>query len=296
MKKQSSLPRILALTSARPEGATSLAIGLAALLSGGQKTLLIDLNPTRPEIAPLLNVNDDANVYDFAYRAQLGPVSPSELDALLGWQDGLAVLPGIVHPDQAKVVNSQTTAFLLAAAAALFDHVVVDLGRARSDLPGLTDGTCILWVLAPTRLGLASFDRNLERIRPPGAPWLDGRYAVINQVESRSLPQVPEFLYRQHGIPTAGVVPYEPEFWLDLGQYGALAALRSEVGRESEYTRMFGRPALHILRALNELIQRIAALTAEQEREEKSNGATPTRRIPRTAEAGRAADPGRLSA
>jgi Flp pilus assembly CpaE family ATPase len=294
MKAPPQIPHILALTSARPEGATSLAIGLAAVLSASTRTLLMDLNPQRPEIAQLLDVDDNLNVYHLAYRAQLSPVSPTELKSQLRWHEDLAVLPGITNPDQASVLNDQGVTFLVAAAQPLFDHVVLDLGPVQPAFQGLVREASILWVLSPTKLGLASFDRCLERMRPAGASWREGTYALLNQVGHLSLPGVPEFLQRQHGIPTVGAVPHEPDFWLDLVQYSSIKALQAEMGSRSQYIRMFGDPAFHTRKALDELIDQLA-MQATQKREER-DGTRADGRPPVAAGPSRAVGPRRLPA
>jgi len=66
--------------SARADGATTIAVGLAACLSAQGRTLLIDLNLDSPEVAPLLDVGSSRTLYHLAYNAQLAPVSAEELE------------------------------------------------------------------------------------------------------------------------------------------------------------------------------------------------------------------------
>lgn len=52
--------------SARADGATTIAVGMAAVLSARARTLLIDLNLDSPEIAPLLDLDASRNVFHLA--------------------------------------------------------------------------------------------------------------------------------------------------------------------------------------------------------------------------------------
>jgi len=52
--------------SARADGATTIAVGMAAVLSARARTLLIDLNLDSPEIAPLLDLDASQNVFHLA--------------------------------------------------------------------------------------------------------------------------------------------------------------------------------------------------------------------------------------
>ena len=121
--------------SARADGATTIAVGMAAVLSARARTLLIDLNLDSPEIAPLLDLDASRNVFHLAYNAQLAPVGGDELEEHVSWRDGLAVLPGLLKPDQAERISDHFLTGLMEAAGHRFQHVVIDLGRVRSGFP-----------------------------------------------------------------------------------------------------------------------------------------------------------------
>src|ERR1700738_3186788 len=114
----------LGIFSARADGATTVAVGLAACLSARARTLLVDLNLDCPEVAPLLDVGCSRTVYHLAYNAQLAPVSREALEEHIGWRDRLAVLAGITHPEHAERITDHFLSGLLDAASRSFEFVV----------------------------------------------------------------------------------------------------------------------------------------------------------------------------
>jgi Flp pilus assembly CpaE family ATPase len=298
MSEPSTYPQVLGMISARPEGATSLAIALAAVRSASTRTLLMDLNPERAEIASLLDVDDSQNVYHLAYRSQLGPLAPNEVEKQVRWHDGLAVLPGITDPAQGELLSERAVSHLLAAARPVYPRIVLDLGRARADLPALPENAVLLWVLAPTRLGLATFDRAFQRLKVAQAPWLERVQVVVNQVGNHSLSGVIEFLSSEHGIASMGSVPYESEFWLSLGLDGRLGALCSPFDDRIRYQRDFGQPALSTRTALEQIIQQVAncKTVSKREQAEVRGGTSTAGRSPRPSAPGRGSDSRRLRA
>jgi len=52
--------------SARADGATSIAIGLAAVLAARARTLLIDLNLDNPEVATILDLDPEIGIFDLS--------------------------------------------------------------------------------------------------------------------------------------------------------------------------------------------------------------------------------------
>lgn len=242
------------MTSARPDGATSLAVGLAAVLSGAARTLLIDLNRERPELAPMLDVDDGVSVYHLAYQAQLQPVGARELEDAVRWHEGLGVLPGIADAGQAALLSDHFVSGLLRAARESFPQVVVDGGRLGLGLPAaLTAG--VLCVVAPTPLGLVAVERCLAALRAAQVPWLESVRVVINQVTDDSLRGVAEFLSEEHRLPVLGSLPFEPGFWRRLELTHSLQALSLEPRDERRYARAFGAAALRTRRALEQVVR-----------------------------------------
>src|ERR1700682_570734 len=98
--------QLIAIVSARSDGATSLALGLAAVIGTRHRTVLVDLNLHSAEIAPFLNGDESKTVSHLAYNAQLAAITEIELRQPLQWQDGFAVLPGITDPRQAGQITT----------------------------------------------------------------------------------------------------------------------------------------------------------------------------------------------
>src|SRR3989442_6027151 len=86
--------QLIVIVSARSDGASSLALGLAAVLGARHRTVLVDLNRDNAEIATFLNADESKTLYHLAYNAQLAAITEIELREHFQWQDGLAVLPG----------------------------------------------------------------------------------------------------------------------------------------------------------------------------------------------------------
>src|ERR1700737_5540009 len=91
---------VFGVTSARPDGATSLALGLAGTYARSGRALLVDLNLQRPEIAPVLDLDERQSLYHLAYAAQLEAVRPSDLEEHVAWHAGLRVVAGLLHEAQ----------------------------------------------------------------------------------------------------------------------------------------------------------------------------------------------------
>ena len=120
--------------SARADGATTVAIGLAAVLAAKARTLLIDLNLDNPEVATILDLDPEVGIFDLAYKAQLAPVDRDELETHTGLRDRIAVLPGITEQDDVSRITGHFLTGLLEAASRRYEHLVIDLGRMRSPL------------------------------------------------------------------------------------------------------------------------------------------------------------------
>src|SRR5438876_12188906 len=151
--------QLIAIVSARSDGATSLALGLAAAMGARQRTVLLDLNRENAVIATFLNADESKTVYHLAYNAQLAAITEIELREHLQWQDGFAVLPGITDPRQAEQITPLFIGNLLQVLRKEFEVVLMDGGRLRQSLPSAVGTGTVLWVVAPRPLGLAAFER-----------------------------------------------------------------------------------------------------------------------------------------
>lgn len=257
---------VVALTSARSEGTTTLAAALAGVLSRGGRTLLVDLDLSLAEVGTLLNLDDSRGVYHLAYRTQLAPVGPVELDETVRWHEGLAVLSGIADEEDAWMVRNHFVTGLLDAAAKRFAWAVLDLGRVRVDLPWAISRGVIIWVVSPSPLGLAAFDRRFRQMKRASVPWLPRVRVVLNQVAEDSLGGVTEFLRSEYGVSVVGAVPYEPGFWRSLQLSHSIQPLSVDARDEPRYVSWFGRPALRARRALERLADALRADTGRPTR------------------------------
>jgi MinD-like ATPase involved in chromosome partitioning or flagellar assembly len=258
--------RVIGVTSAHAAGATSQAAGLAGVIAGAERALLVDLNPDLAQLATLLDLDDSANVYHLAHRARLEPVSVAMLEEHVRWHEGLAaVLPGATDPSQAQLIRDHFVSGLLDAAAGAYSWVVIDVGRARPNLHPAAARGVLLWIVTPSPLGLAAFDRRFQQLRAAEVPWLRRVKVVVNQAADDSLLGVAEFLEREYAVPVLGNVPYEPGFWRGLELSHSLQAFSAEIRDESRYVSWFGRPALSTRRALEAIFARLEASLVNQE-------------------------------
>jgi len=249
--------RLWGIVSARPDGATAVAAALAALLSAGSRTLLCDLNLERAEIAPLLDLDDSRSVYQLAYAAQLAPVTAEELEAHVSWHEGMAILPGPSEPGQADLISDHFLHSLLETATRRFDSVVLDVGRVRADVPAALSENSVLWVVAPSRLGLAAFDRTWRRLADEGAIWPAAARVVLNRVGRHSLASVPSFLDRNYGIQVLGELPDVPGFWQEVESTRSLQALSAQIPEQDRFKGAYGEEAVRLRAALQSLAQKL---------------------------------------
>ena len=250
------MPVTVAVVSARPDGATSVATALATYFSARARTLLIDLNVERPEVAPLLDLPETHTVYHLAYAAQLAPVTHHELEEAVTWHEGLAVLPGIAKAGDADEIHTHFVTSLLEAAARRFDRVVLDLGRARPDL--LPAGHRFLWVVAPTRLGLAAFERCWRQLEAEQTGWLDRVKVVLNHAGGNALRGVAAFIERDYRLEVVAELPSAPQVWQQVELTRSLQALAVAVGDGDVFRRTYGEEAEAFRAALSVLAERLA--------------------------------------
>src|ERR1700694_1753264 len=204
--------QLIAIVSARSDGATSLALGLAALLGARHRTVLVDLNRDNAEIATFLNADESKTVYHLAYNAQLAAITEIELRKHLQWQDGFAVLPAITDQRQAEQITPLFMGNLLHLLRKEFEVVLVDGGRLRQSLPSALSAGSVLWVVAPRPLGLAAFESASRAGEEVTHPTLNLK-VVLSRVSPQSLAGVATFVRSEYGLPVLGEVPDCPNFW-----------------------------------------------------------------------------------
>ncbi len=239
--------------SARADGATTIAVGLAACLSGRDRTLLIDLNLDCPEVAPLLDLSCSKTIYHMAYNAQLAPVSPDELEEHLGWRDGLAVLPGITHSEHAERINDHFLASLLEAASQRFENIVFDLGRMRGKLANPLTSVSLLWAVQPSPLGMEALERTYRRLENGGASWLPSIRLVLNRLSEHSFADAGRYVREEYGLEVAGSVPDTPDYWRRVELEHSSRALSVANPDHPRYLHAHGEQALKARQAIEEL-------------------------------------------
>ena len=248
--------------SARADGATSVAIGLAAVLAARARTLLIDLNLDNPEVATILDLDPEIGIFDLAYKAQLAPVDRDELEQHTGFRDRIAVLPGIKHRDDARRITGHFMSGLLEAASRRFEHVVIDLGRMPSSLGDAADSGRLLWVVTPSPRGTAALERRYWEAERRGEEWLKKASIVVNRNNERAFAGFERYAAEEYGLSTAGSLPDAPDFWtrVDL-QHSAQALNVAETHTaDPRYEKHHGPQALTTRRAFETLAESLAPL------------------------------------
>jgi MinD-like ATPase involved in chromosome partitioning or flagellar assembly len=244
---------MIGVFSARADGATTIAVGMAAVLSARARTLLIDLNLDSPEIAPLLDLDASRNVFHLAYNAQLAQVAGDELEEHVAWRDGLAVLPGLLKPDQAERISDHFLTGLMQAAGQRFQHVVIDLGRVRSGLPAPMTAADLCWVVIPSPLGMDALERSFGRLEEAGYDWLKRTRIVLNRVHAGSLAGADRYAATEHGLATAASIPDTPDYWRRVEVQHSPRALSVPEPEHPRYKKVHGDQALVARRAIEAL-------------------------------------------
>ena len=248
--------QLIAIISARSDGATSLALGLAAVLGARHRTVLVDLNRDNAEIATFLNADESKTVYHLAYNAQLAAITEIELREHLQWQDGFAVLPGITDQRQAGQITPPFMGNLVQVLRKEFEVVLVDGGRLRQSLPSALSAGRVLWVVAPRPLGLAAFERAYRAVEEVTHPTLNLQ-VVLNRVSPQSLADVATFVRSEYGLPVLGEVPDCPNFWSRAELAHSVRGLSTPIVDRQRALRAYGEEAIPMRAALEGLVERI---------------------------------------
>ncbi|ROS36168.1 polysaccharide biosynthesis tyrosine autokinase [Curtobacterium sp. PhB78] len=149
----------IALTSARPsEGKTTTTANLGIALSkSGIRTVIIDADLRRPNVAALMNIEGAAGLTDLLVgRVELE-------DVLQDWGvDGLAVLPaGTVPPNPSELIGSEAMSRVLAELASRFDVVLVDTPPVLA----VTDSALVSTLVSTTLLVTAANQTKTSDVR-----------------------------------------------------------------------------------------------------------------------------------
>jgi hypothetical protein len=246
--------------SARADGATSVAIGLAAALAARARTLLVDLNLDNPEVATILDLDPEIGIFDLAYKAQLAPVDRDELEQHSGFRDRIAVLPGIHRRDDVPRITPHFISGLLDAALQRFEHVVIDLGRLPSSLGDATGSGRLLWVVTPTPRGTAALERRYWEAERQGELWLKKASIVVNRHNECAFAGFERYAGEEYGLSTAGSLPDAPDYWTRVDLQHSVQALNVAETHiaDPRYEKHHGPQALATRRAFETLAGSLA--------------------------------------
>ncbi len=254
---------VTGVVSARPDGATALAISLAARLSTVRRALLIDLNLDRPEIGPLLDLNATTGLHQLSHNAKLGPVSSSELSEAVVWRDGLACLSGMPAAPDSALVTELFVSGLLDAASQDFDHVILDLGRLQPGLVGASSIDQLFCALRPSPIGLWAFDRAWRVLDLEATPWRESLRPVLNRVDDRALDGVERYVELETGLRVAGALPECSAIFTGIEYQHALRDLLAPDVDERRFVKVFGADVLAYRRAVDGLAETVTVVVEE---------------------------------
>ena len=252
----------LGVFSARADGATTVAVGLAAALAARSRTLLIDLNLDNPEVATILDLDPEVGIYDLAYKAQLAPVDRDELEQHAGYRDRIAVLPGVSRRDDVGRITAHFLTGLLDAAARRYEHVVIDLGRMPALLAAAADTMQLLWVVAPTPRGTAALERRYWEAEREGATWLKLPRLIVNRHSERAFVGFDRYAAGEYELSTVGTVPEAADYWMRVDLQHSVEALNIADTHTADprYEKQHGPQALATRRAFEALAQSLAPI------------------------------------
>ena len=135
------------MTAKGGSGATSVAINLAASISGlpNCRVGLIDLNMSTGDAATYLNLNPQFTLTDVLEN--LSRIDPVLLETYMCSANGISVLPGPKDYRPGQTISADAAVRILDVASRAFTHVVADiphsgtrrnLGRSRISVPGFS--------------------------------------------------------------------------------------------------------------------------------------------------------------
>lgn len=177
--------RSIAITSSRPsEGKTTTTANLAiALADSGLRTLVIDADLRRPNLANVLGVEGASGLSDLLVgRAELEDVTQRWGHA------GLHVLPaGTIPPNPSELLGSQAMAALVEHVSAEFEAILIDLPPLNS----VTDAAIVsrlvpnmLLVVAAGKARRAEVSSSIEALHAVGNS-VAGAIVTMSRLRSR---------------------------------------------------------------------------------------------------------------
>ncbi len=190
-------------------GRTFLSINLAAaLVTQGQRVVLVDADPHLGAVAVLLDLAEDRSLIYLAHEAALQAVDDGLVLRHMQTVFGLDVLTGRSVAGLGEVVAGPFLAEVVSILRRRYDVVVVDVGALDCEAAQTAAlmSQLVVWVVVPTKLGIDLLDRTLAG---PLAAQVRTRASltILNRLGPPGLREVEHSLRARYGLAVAAAVP-----------------------------------------------------------------------------------------
>lgn len=190
-------------------GRTFLSINLAAaLVTQGQRVVLVDADPHLGAVAVLLDLAEDRSLVYLAHEAALQAVDDGLVLRHMQTVFGLDVLTGRSVAGLGEIVAGPFLAEVVSILRRRYDVVVVDVGALDCEAAQTAAlmSQLVVWVVVPTKLGIDLLDRTLAG---PLAAQVRTRASltILNRLGPPGLREVEHSLRARYGLAVAAAVP-----------------------------------------------------------------------------------------
>lgn len=178
-------------------GCTEIALGFAWSLSKHRSVVLIDTDLGAPALAVRLGLAPRPDITDAADAVRSDGVIDTKHLHRVG---SLSVITGSHRPGETPLRDSMISG-VIAAAAAMFDEVVLDVGAISTDSTRVEEADAVLLVVDASAVGVV-------RAAQLTSQWMGPQPSlIINRVSARDRAQVIEAARRWTGLDPAAVIP-----------------------------------------------------------------------------------------
>lgn len=178
-------------------GTSSLAVLLAANHAlEGERTLLVDADQNSTGLWQILRVNEPEGIGWEDLQQSRGALAPGHLAEILPLAQGSAVLSWVREPNS-FTPNEALLMEVLSAARRIYQHIIIDVGRAHGIFPGLLTISDDHLLVMPIRIACA---KSMGRL--PEVAWsivLTGK--LRSGIDTRAL-------VASHSMELGGYFPY----------------------------------------------------------------------------------------
>jgi MinD-like ATPase involved in chromosome partitioning or flagellar assembly len=193
-----SRARVTAVTGCRgAPGCTEVALAYGSILGESGPAVLIDADLSAPALAVRLGLPPRPDLTDAADSVRVDGSIASECLHRIG---SLSVITGSHRPNEGRLRDSMING-VIDAAAAQFDHVVLDVGAEQDISSFVTESDAVILVVDASAVGVVRAARITSEWMGP-QPTL-----VLNHVDARHKSQVVDATRRWTGLEPAAVVP-----------------------------------------------------------------------------------------